>query len=255
MSVTARILWLAASLVVTAALVAGWQLIADLQLISPIFLPGPSRAWRALVDGFYADNIAGQTAATVERMIYGWLLSSIVGVALGALIGSSRRAQAYLGPTLEFIRPLPASAVAPVAIAFLGLSNAMVLGVIVFGTLWPMLLATVHGFASVSPRLKEVAHILKLSRLEVIWKISLPTAMPDILAGMRLGLTVALILTIVGEMLTGQDGLGRLILLAARSFQAPELYAGVILLGLVGLASNLLLSLLDRWLLRWRPAR
>ncbi|MGH7074520.1 MAG: ABC transporter permease, partial [Stellaceae bacterium] len=113
----------------------------------------------------------------------------------------------------------------------------------------------VHGFAAVSPRLKEVAHILKLSRLEVIWKIALPTAMPDILAGMRLGLSVALILTIVGEMLTGQEGLGRLILLAARSFQSPQLYAGVILLAVIGLGSNLVLSILDKWLLRWRPAR
>ena len=255
MRLGARVLWLAASFVVAAVLVEGWQLVADFQLVSPVFLPSPARAWQALVNGFYADNIGGQTVATIERMIYGWLLSSVVGVALGALIGSSRRAQAYLGPTLEFIRPLPASAVAPVAIAFLGLSNAMVLGVIVFGTLWPMLLATVHGFASVSPRLREVARILKLSPLEIIWKIALPTAMPDILAGMRLGLTVALILTIVGEMLTSQDGLGRLILLASRSFQAPELYAGVILLGLIGLGSNLLLSLLDKWLLRWRSAR
>jgi ABC-type nitrate/sulfonate/bicarbonate transport system permease component len=254
MSAAARILWLAASLAVAAALVAGWQFITDVHLVSPVFLPSPTRAWQALVSGFAAEDIGAQTAATVERMFYGWVLASVIGVALGALIGSSWRAQAYLGPTLEFIRPLPASAVAPIAIAFLGLSNAMVLGIVAFGTLWPMLLATVHGFAAVSPRLKEVARILKFSRAQVIWKIALPTALPDILAGMRLGLTVALILTIVGEMLTGQDGLGRVILLAARSFQAPQLYAGVILLGVIGLVSNALLSVLDRWLLRWRPA-
>jgi ABC-type nitrate/sulfonate/bicarbonate transport system permease component len=185
-------------------------------------------------------------------MIYGWLLASFLGVALGALIGSSRVARDYLGPSLEFLRPLPASAIAPVAIAFFGLSNAMVLGVIGFGTLWPMLLATIHGFAAVEPRLIEVARVLKLSRAQVIWKIALPNALPDILAGMRFALTVALILSVVGEMLASQEGLGHRILLAARSFRSADLFAGVILLGAVGFASNTMLALAERRLLRWR---
>ena len=79
----------------------------------------------------------------------GWVVASIAGVAMGALIGSSATARAYIGPTLEFLRPLPASAVIPVAIAMFGLTPAMALGVIGFGSIWPMLLATVHGFAAV----------------------------------------------------------------------------------------------------------
>jgi ABC-type nitrate/sulfonate/bicarbonate transport system permease component len=176
----------------------------------------------------------------------------VLGVVLGTLIGSSRQARAFFGPTLEFLRPLPASAVIPVAIAMFGLSGTMVLGVIGFGTLWPMLLATVHGFAAVEPRLIEVSRALRLSRLEIIWKIALPNALPDILAGMRLGLTIALILSVVGEMLAGQEGLGLRILLAARSFHAPDLFAGVILLGLVGFVSNALLGVAERYLLSWR---
>ncbi|MDA8247672.1 MAG: ABC transporter permease subunit, partial [Rhodospirillales bacterium] len=111
---------------------------------------------------------------------------------------------------------------------------------------------TVHGFAAVEPRLYEVSRALGLTRLAVIRKVALPSAMPDILAGARLGLTVALVLAGVGEMLAGRDGLGQWILLAARAFRAPDLYAGVVLFGLLGYASALLIGAVERRALRWR---
>jgi ABC-type nitrate/sulfonate/bicarbonate transport system permease component len=131
----------------------------------------------------------------------------------------------------------------------------MVLAVIAFGALWPMLLATVHGFANVEIRLYEVSRALGLSRFAVIFKISLPSSMPDILSGMRLSLTVALILTVVGEMLAGRDGLGSYIMLAARGFRSPDLFAGVILLGVTGLASAAFLGWFENRMLRWRNSR
>ena len=247
-----RILWAMASIAVGFALVAVWQLAADLQLISPVFFPGPDRAWAALVAGLQSGELGPNIAATVERMFYGWFVASVAAVALGALIGVSAAARLYLGPTLEFIRPLPASAIVPLTIALVGLSDAMVLIVITFGAVWPILLATVHGFAAVEPRLYEVSRALRLSRWKVITKIALPSAMPDILAGMRIGLTVSLILTVVGEMLASRDGLGMWILLAARSFRSADLFSGVILLGLIGYASAQILAVVERRLLRWR---
>lgn len=244
--------WRAGAVLVCVALVLLWQMIAGARLVSPVFLPAPTKVWAALLRGIASGVIPQKLAGTVLRMIEGWALASALGVALGALIGSSRAARDWLGPTLEFLRPLPASAIIPVAIALFGLSDAMVLGVIGFGALWPMLLATVHGFAAVEPRLYEVGRVLGLSRLDVIRKVALPSAMPDILAGARLGLTVALVLAGVGEMLAGRDGLGQWILLAARSFRAPDLYAGVVLFGLLGYASALLIGVVERRALRWR---
>lgn len=247
-----RFLWLAGSLAVAAGLVLFWQWIADHKLVSPVFLPGPDRAWAALVKGMTTGDLAMKLAATIERMVWGWLIASLVGIALGAAIGTSSALRAYVAPMLEFLRPLPASAIIPVAIAVLGLSDSMVLTVIAFGALWPVLLATIHGFSAVEPRLYEVGRALGLSRAAVIGKIALPSASPDILAGMRLGLTVALILAVVCEMLAGRDGLGNWILLAARSFRAPDLYAGVILLGALGYVSSVLLAALEARLLVWR---
>jgi ABC-type nitrate/sulfonate/bicarbonate transport system permease component len=248
----ARLVWLAASLAFLAALILFWQFIADNRYVSPVFLPGPDRAWGALMQAITKGDLLARWIATVERMIIGWLLASLVGIVLGAVIGSSERARAYIGPTLELMRPLPASAVVPLAIALLGLSEPMVLAVIAFGALWPMLLATVHGFANVEIRLYEVSRVLGLSRSAVIFKISLPSSMPDILSGMRLSLTVALILTVVGEMLAGRDGLGSYIMLAARAFRSPDLFAGVILLGITGLVSAVVLGWFENLLLRWR---
>lgn len=243
--------WTAGSLLLCAAIVLAWHWVSAAGLVSRAFLPSPARTWAALVSGLAGGQMRDDVLATVERMLLGWLLASVAGVALGAAIGVSARARTLLGPTLEFLRPLPASALIPVGIAFFGLTQTMVLGVICFGTLWPMLLATVQGFAGVDPRLHEVARLLHLGRWEVIRKIALPNALPEILAGMRLGLTVALILSVVGEMLAGQQGLGLRILLAARAFRAPELFAGVILLGVVGLLSNALLTRVEHRLLRW----
>lgn len=245
-------LWRLLSLGVAAGFVALWQAIADARLVSPVFLPGPHRAWAALVRGLTEGDLVAKIVGTLEHMAFGWLSASVAGVALGALIGSSPRIRPYVTPTLEFLRPLPVSALIPVAIAFFGLSQAMALSVIGFGAMWPMLLATVHGFAAVEPRLYEVARSLHLSRASVIFKIGLPSASPDILAGMRLSVTVALILSVVCEMLAGRDGLGNWILLSARSFRAPDLYAGVILLGALGYLSSILIDMLERRLLAWR---
>jgi ABC-type nitrate/sulfonate/bicarbonate transport system permease component len=245
-------LWRLASLAVAAGFVALWQVVANLRLVSPVFLPGPDRAWAALVRGFATGELLAKLLGTLQHMALGWLLASIAGIVLGALIGSSRAMRAYVAPMLEFLRPLPASAIIPVAIALFGLTQGMALFVIAFGSIWPLLLATIHGFAAVEPRLYEVARALHMSRLAVIFKIGLPSASPDILAGMRLSLTVALILSVVCEMLAGLDGLGHWVLLSARSFRSADLFAGVILLGAIGYVTAQGMSLAERRFLRWR---
>ena len=254
MTAKENILWRVASFLFAAGLVLAWQWIADAKLISPIFLPAPDRAWAALVEGFSNRGLGGKLLGTLQHMIFGWLAASLAAITLGSLIGSSRRARIYIAPSLEFLRPLPVSAIIPVAIALYGLSEGMAIFVIALGTLWPMLLATIQGFSSVEPRLMEVARTLALSRFETIWKISLPSALPDIIAGMRVSLTVALILSVVCEIVAGLDGLGQWILISARMFRSADLFAGVILLGALGYVSAASIGEVERRLLAWRSA-
>lgn len=243
----------AGSVGVLLALIALWWAASHGGWVSRVFLPSPEATLDSLLAGLGAGGeLLAFTGATVGRMLLGWGLASLLGVALGALIGSSAAARVWIAPTLEAIRPLPASAVMPLAIALLGLSDGMVLAVVAFGSMWPVLLATVHGLAAVHERLHEVARALELGRGAFVLKIGLPNALPDIVAGMRLALTVSLIVSVVGEMIASQPGLGQAILLAARAFRASELFAGIALLGALGLASNALLALVERRLLAWQ---
>jgi ABC-type nitrate/sulfonate/bicarbonate transport system permease component len=234
------------------AILALWWAVSHLQWVSKVFLPTPEATAASLFEGLSSGDLSAFTGETIYRMLMGWLLASVLGVGLGALIGSSTIARTWIGPTLEFVRPLPASAVMPLAISIFGLSSNMVLAVVSFGAMWPVLLATVHGLAHVHVRLREVSAGLQLSSLDFVLKIGLPNAMPDILAGMRLSLTVALIVTVVGEMIASQAGLGQAILLAARSFRASELFSGIALLGTIGFLSNSLLAALEHRLLKWQ---
>jgi ABC-type nitrate/sulfonate/bicarbonate transport system permease component len=252
MTLRRQILWTAGSVGVTCLLVLGWQLVADFSGIPPVFLPGPDRAWNAMVSGFSSGELLPLTEATVQRMIYGWVLASLAGIVIGAIIGSSKIAREYVAPMLELVRPVPVSAFMPVVIAIIGLSGGMILIVIALGAIWPVLLATVYGVSSVEPRLLEVSRTLRLNRMQTLWKIALPNSMPDILAGMRIGLTVSLVLAVIGEMLTSENGLGFHVLVAARAFRSADLFAGVILLGLIGLVSNVAVQEIERYLLRWK---
>lgn len=245
------LVWLV-SLVVLAGFVAMWELAASLQLISPVFFPAPSRSFASLLDQMGSAEFWDAFGQTVTRMVLGFVSATLLGVTLGAAIGLSPRVRAYVEPTLEMIRPLPSSAKIPVLVLLIGLNDRMIVAAIAVSALWPVLLNTVHGFKTIEPRLMDVSRMLRLSRAETIFKIALPHALPDIFAGLRLALTVSLIIAVVAEMLSGTVGLGQNITLAARSFRSADLYAGIIVLGAVGYVTNVLLERAEQHLLRWR---
>jgi len=235
-----------------------WWLCSTRGWVSRAFLPTPENTLQAIWNGLSSPSgeegseLGGYAWLTTQRMLLGWALASVTGIALGVLIGVSAIARQWIAPTLEFLRPLPASAVLPLAISIFGLSANMVLCVIAFGAMWPVMLATVQGLANVDPRLREVAAVLEMPPLSFIYKIGLPSTLPDILSGMRLSLTVSLIVSVVGEMIASQPGLGQWILLAARSFRAHDLFAGIAFLGTVGFISNACLAIAEKNLLRWQ---
>src|SRR5260370_39862275 len=127
--------WRASSFIVAAGFVALWHVVANLRLVSPVFLPGSGGVWASLERGFADGDLWGKVEGTLGHMAYGWFVASIAGIALGAMIGSSRTMRSYVAPSLESLRPLPVSAIIPVAIAMLGLTQSMALFVIAFGAI------------------------------------------------------------------------------------------------------------------------
>lgn len=235
------------------AIFAAWQLIAQFRLVSPVFFPEPTRVADSIWRQIAQNTIWEPLALTCARMLVGWGLALAAGIVVGALVGLSPAASQYLAPSLEFLRTLPASAVLPIFILLMGLTTEMIVAVIAFGSLWPVLLSTIHAFRTLEPRLLEVASNLEFGRLKSFVKITLPNALPDILAGARVSIGFALILAIVAEMLSSKPGLGNNILIAARSFRSADLYAGIVMLGLLGAVTTGLLGVAEHRLLRWRP--
>ena len=248
-----RAAWMFASLAFLAAMFIAWKLVADARLVNPMFLPGPERAFSSLRGWIVTGELWEPLAKTVWRMFAGWIAASVLGVLLGATIASSNGAQALFAPSAEFLRPLPASAVLPPAVLLLGLTDTMIVSVIAFGAIWPILLGAIHGFRAIDPRLLEVARMLGFSRIGRVLRFQLPNALPEIFAGMRVSLALALILAVVAEMLSSQPGLGHVILVAARSFRSADIFAGIFVLGVLGFLSNSLMQRLEAYLLRWRP--
>jgi sulfonate transport system permease protein len=235
------------------AVIAVWQLIAQFRLVSPVFFLEPTRVVESIWRQIAQKTIWEPLALTCARMFAGWAFALVMGIVVGALVGLSTSASDYLAPSLEFLRTLPASAVLPIFILLMGLTTEMIVAVIAFGSLWPVLLSTVQAFRTLEPRLLEVASNLELSRFQSFTKITLPNALPDILAGARVSIGFALILAIVAEMLSSRLGLDNNILIAARSFRSADLYAGILILGFLGAATTGLLGFAESRLLSWLP--
>jgi len=247
-----RILWGGAGLGLFCLLLLAWKLAADAKLLNPLWFPGPDRSFAKLWEWIATGALWQPLGATVWRMFAGWLAACAVGIALGAAIASSSLARKLLQPSAEFLRPLPASAVLPPAILVLGLSDAMIVFVVAFGCVWPILLGAIQGFRSLEPRLVEVSRLMNFSPWKKAWAFQLPSALPDIFAGMRVSIAIALIVTVASEMLSSQPGIGYLMLVAARAFRSADIFAGIIVLGALGFATNYGIQRLEDHLLRWR---
>jgi len=245
---------LLAGLAFIVALTALAELLCDAHVLSPAIVAAPHDVWAALVAGFAGGELWAPIRATIFHLAVGWSAAVLAGVALGTLVGLTSAGRAYVAPTLEFLRPLPASAIAPVGLLLIGRNDAMIVAVIVFGAIWPVLLGAIHGFAEVEPRLREVSRTLHLSRAQTLWTISIPSALPDIIAGARVSIAIALILAVVAEILASTGGLGDWLNLAERSYRTPDLYAGVLLVGVLGVVTNVVVQRVEAYLLRWKES-
>jgi sulfonate transport system permease protein len=246
----ARLLWLAASAVVTAILVVIWQFVANLKLLPAVFFPGPDVTWRAFIKGMTTGELLPAALTTLGQMLSGWVSAAVLGVLLGGAIASSPMLRAYCVPTLEYFRQIPSSAKLPIAMMILGMNDEMIVVIIAIGAVWPVLLSTVQGFGAIEPRLLDTGRNLQLGKAATFWKIGLPSALPDIFAGLRISLTISLILAVVAEILTGLGGIGTLLQHSASLYRGSELFAGIMVLSIIGLLCNFALASVSVRLLR-----
>lgn len=195
---------------------------------------------------FFSDVIP-----SLERLTAGYSLACLVGIALGMPIGMFRSLRQTLEPVLEFFRSIPPVSLVPLLIMVAGFGDFMKVTVIVVGAIWPILLNTVEGVKSVDSVLDETCRTYQIKGWARLWHFVLPSASPQIVVGMRLGLSIAIVLMVISEMFAAMDGLGSAIIYFQRSFEIPEMWSGIVMLGLFGFALSVVFRLFERHVLRW----
>jgi len=215
------------------------------------YVPPLRKILAAFADTWTPARLRADVLPSVLRLAVGYLLAVLLGVGLGVLIGEHRRLRATLEPVLEFFRAVPPPVLVPVIVLFAGIGDGMKVIVIVSGCVWPILLNTVEGVRAVDAVLIDTARSYGLGGIARLRKLVLPSAGPQIAAGMRQALSIAIILMVISEMFAASNGLGFTIVQFQRTFAIPEMWSGIILLGLLGFALSELFRLAERRMLAW----
>jgi ABC-type nitrate/sulfonate/bicarbonate transport system permease component len=240
------------------ALIALWQFAA--MRAASIFFPPPteiiSRAATLWLSGppsrlFLGDGVFQDLIPSIARLLGGWTLAVLVGVPTGVLLGRSRTASDLLDPSLQFLRAIPGPALIPVFIILLGTESTMRITLIAFGSIWPVLLNTIEGASAVDPHQIETARAFRLPRHARLWRIVLPAAMPKVFAGMRVSLSLAVILMVVSELVASTNGIGYRIQNSQIMFLLTDMWCGIVLLALLGWALNWLFINVENRALAW----
>ncbi|MBO2446212.1 ABC transporter permease [Actinomadura barringtoniae] len=213
-----------------------------------LWLSGPaSHLW--LTDAALTD-----VPGSVLRLLTGWVVAGLIGISLGVALGRSAKAYAYVRPLVHFGYAIPPIMLLPFFIALFRGGTQMQLATIVFGIVWPILLNAIDGARAVDPLHLDTAAVFRLSRRQRLVRVLLPAASPKIFAGLRLSLSLALILMVISEMNGSTEGIGYELLDQQRNFNAPGVWGGIVLLGVLGLLLNALFSVAERRLLAWHRA-
>ncbi|WP_243716285.1 ABC transporter permease [Actinomadura darangshiensis] len=245
-------------------LIALWE--AATRVSDSPFFPPPSEIaqrmrelWLSGPPGhLYFTADAGETIVpSLYRMFLALALSVVVGVVLGMALGRSRQALAFLQPLLQFARVIPPPTLVPVFIVLFDFGTQMQVASIIFSAIWPVLLNTADGARSVDSLQMETAKVFRLSAVDRMRLVIIPSALPKIFAGLRLALSLSLILMVFSELLPGtSDGLGFELTNAKSTSDLPTIWSVIVLLGILGyLFNTILLAVERRVLARHRGAR
>ena len=188
---------------------------------------------------------------SLERLLVGYLRACVAGIALGVPIGIYRPLRRAVEPVLEFFRAVPPVAMIPVLIVSMGFGDAMKITIIVAGAIWPILLNTVEAVKAFDPVLDDPCRVYKIRGLARLWHFVIPSASPQIIVGMRLGLSIGIVLMVISEMFAALDGLGAAIIYFQRSYEIPAMWSGVLMLGVFGFALSLVFRLFEYRALKW----
>ena len=215
------------------------------------FFPPLSVIWQQFMDIWFSNEFIINAVPSLRNLAFGYSIAVVAGLVLGAYVGSIPRLGAYVEPVADFIRSIPPVATVPIFIVIFGLGMQMRIAAISVSALFPILLATIQAVRSTDRVLIDTTQTMRLSSTQILWRVRVPAGMPMIFSGLQLGLQVAFIVTIASEYLGAGFGMGAFTLIAADSFMILDAWTGVILMGLLGYAINVIFDLVQRVMLGW----
>jgi ABC-type nitrate/sulfonate/bicarbonate transport system permease component len=239
----------ALALALPIVLVVVWFLASDSS--ESFYAPPLRQILKAFADTWTPARLRSDVLPSLGRLAVGYALAAVLGIALGVAIGAIPRLRAATEPVLEFFRAIPPPVLVPVIMLFAGIGNGMKVIVIAAGCVWPILLNTVEGVRAVDGVLSDTARAYGVTGVARLKNLLLRSASPQIAAGLRQALSIAIILMVISEMFAASNGLGFAIVQFQRSFAIPEMWSGIILLGLLGFALSVLFRLAERRALAW----
>ena len=233
------------------ALLALWQAGSTLRILHPVYIPPITVIFRALWEVLASGELLQNYQVSLLRMAAGFGISAALGISCGLLIGYHRAVFNLTEPLIEFCRPTPVSAIIPIVILLFGIGNEMKIFIVAWASFWPILVNTIDGVRGVDRVLLHTARVFGVTPWELFRKVILHAASPHIVTGMRVSVAISLIVTVIAEMLAGNNGIGYFVLDAERSFRIPEMYAGVFSLASVGYLLNRLFVCLESSVMAW----
>jgi ABC-type nitrate/sulfonate/bicarbonate transport system permease component len=228
-----------------------WEVSARTGMVDSPNWPPLSRVLVALARDTASGEIPLLVGSTLIRMFAGLAAGAVAGIAVGLLFGASRWAQRVLGPTVELIRPIPIPAIIPPLVLFLGLDNGMKITVAAVTAFFPVLTNTAQGLRAVEADQIAMARTFGVPPWRRLFRVTLPAILPYVLAGIRVALALALVTTVVAEMIAGEQGVGHYLVLMQFAGRAEEMYAAVLVLAFLGYALNRGFLWLERRLIGW----
>jgi len=242
----------AASALTLVGLVLLWQAGASAGLISTLFLPPPLAIGRAIAQLAASGELWKHLGASLQRLAIGWSLGTVCGVVLGFLVGVSSWARSPGMAVVSALFPIPKIALVPLFIIWFGIGEGSKVATLAFGVFFPTVISTAAGVDALPRGLVRMGQAFGLSWWAILWRIVLPGALPSILAGFRVTVSIAIILLVAAEMIGAERGIGAFVLQAGNLYDTDNLLAGIVVLSLMGLTMSWVVGRLERWLLAWR---
>lgn len=241
-------------IVAFALLLGVWELLTRTGQVDPLFLPSPEDTAATGVEMF-RNGFLSDMWATVVRVMSGFVIAAVIGVPLGVLIGTYGPISSFLQPVFSFVRYMPASAFIPLFILWIGIDESEKVAVIILGSLPQIVLMVAGNIRNVPGSLIEASYTLGTNRANVLWKVIVPKAAPDVVDTLRIVLGWAWTYVIVAEIVGASSGIGYSILQSQRSMAVDRIFVAIVTLGLIGLVVDNVLLLINRIVFRWNDVK